>query len=252
MREDPVFLCAELIRESNQITALTGAGISTKAGFPDFRGPQGLYVTRKYDPDKIFNIEFFNLDPKPFFDFARDFINLENKIETTFTHRFLFHLEKKEKLIGIVTQNIDSLHQKAGSTKVLEMHGSFWLSHCLICYAEYSYEVLKQKLLTQDIPLCSCGGVIKPDIIFFGENVKYLHESTQLAEQSDLFFVIGTSCVVYPAAILPAYSSGKIVVINLSRVELQLKNVVLNIQEDIDEFFVKVEKILNKHTMKKA
>ena len=236
--------CAELIKKAQFIGVLTGAGISTSAGIPDFRGPQGLYLTRKYDPDKVFDINYFQKDPKPFFQFARDFVGLEGKIQPTFAHQFFAYLEKKGKLKGIVTQNIDSLHQMAGSKNVLEMHGSFWKSHCVKCQKEFSFEQIKKKLSEEEIPACSCKGVIKPDVVFFGENVKYLSESEELARKSDLFFVVGTSCVVFPAAMIPEYVAGDIIVVNRDRVELDSPQVLLTVQEDIDEFFAKVAEYL--------
>ena len=123
--------CAQLINDAQCVAALTGAGISTNAGIPDFRGPQGLYITKKYDADKIFDINYFYEDPEPFYEFARDFVRLEEKIQPTFGHQFLSQLEKNGKLKGVVTQNIDALHQRAGSQQVLEMHGSIWSSYCV-------------------------------------------------------------------------------------------------------------------------
>src|SRR5436190_6299453 len=128
--ESKIQLCAKLIEEAESIGVLTGAGISTNAGIPDFRGPNGLYVTRRYDPDTVFDINYFLMDPEPFYEFARDFVNLEKTIQPTFTHKFLASLEETGKLKGVVTQNIDALHHKAGSKNVYEMHGSFWLSYC--------------------------------------------------------------------------------------------------------------------------
>ncbi len=229
--------CAQLIKDASVIAALTGAGISTKAGIPDFRGPRGLYVTRQYDPEKVFDIDYFSKDPKPFFQFARDFIGLEGKLQPTVAHRFLARLEGIGKLKGIVTQNIDSLHHKAGSQKVYEMHGSFWQSFCRDCDQLFSYKDMCQKLTSEEVPRCSCGGVIKPDVVFFGENVKHLQESYDLANEADLFFVIGTSCVVYPAAMLPTLARGKIVVVNLDRIQVRLANVALEVRGDIDDFF---------------
>ena len=236
--------CAQLINEAKCIGVLTGAGISTSAGIPDFRGPKGLYVTKKYDPEKVFDIDYFHRDPKPFYEFAEDFVTLEEKLKPTAAHYFLAELEKKGKLKGIVTQNIDSLHQLAGSQNVLEMHGSFWKSYCLDCQQEFSYDALKVKLRSENIPRCSCSGVIKPDIVFFGENVKYLTESVKLARETDLFFIIGTSCVVYPAATVPQYTSGKIVIVNMSLIEATFKNVALEVQGDIDQFFTELNKKL--------
>jgi len=243
--DNSILECAALIKEAQNIAALTGAGVSTKAGIPDFRGPQGLYITRKYDPEKIFDIHCFHQDPKPFYQFARDFISLEEKIDPTFTHRFLSQLENAGKFRGIVTQNIDALHQKAGSKNVYEMHGSISKAFCMKCSREYLYEKLKELLKEMEIPQCPCGGIIKPDIVFFGENVKYLDESAALAGKCDLFFVLGTSCVVYPAAMIPEYCTGKIIIINKGNVGCDLKNVVLNINEDVDSFFEEVNKHLN-------
>ncbi len=229
--------CSQLIEGAQRIAALTGAGISTNAGVPDFRGPQGLYVTRRYDPDTIFDIGYFGQNPKPFFDFARDFVSMEEKLEPTFTHRFLPRLEAQGKLKGVITQNIDSLHRKAGSKNVLEMHGSFLKSFCQDCRREFSYPEMHTKLFQEDVPRCRCGGVIKPDIVFFGENVKCLAESYALARNSDLFFVIGTSCVVYPAAMMPEVVEGSIVVVNKDPVSIRSSRIILQVQEDIDRFF---------------
>ncbi len=236
--------CAELIQKSGNIAALTGAGISTKAGIPDFRGPQGLYVTRRYDPEIVFDIDYFYRDPKPFYEFARDFIALEETIQPTFTHRFLAQLESLGKLKGIVTQNIDALHQKAGSKKVYEMHGGISQAFCVDCNKKYSYEDIKKLLKIMEVPTCSCDGVIKPDVVFFGENVKHFDESAKLAGEADLFLVIGTSCVVQPAAQVPRYAKGKIVIVNLGEVDLAQNNITLSVQEDLDKFFELVSKKL--------
>lgn len=242
--DDQAQHCARLIKEARSIAVLTGAGISTGAGITDFRGPKGLYVTRRYDPEKVFDINYFLHDPKPFFDFARDFIGLEEKIKPTFAHQFLARLEQSGKNIGVITQNIDDLHQRAGSKNVLELHGSFLKSFCLSCSKEFSFEDLRSKILSEDVPRCSCKGVIKPDIVFFGENVKHLDEAYDLTGRADLFLVIGTSGVVYPATSIPDAASGKIVIVNMQKVQLNSFNVVLSVQEEMDSFFRKVEKFL--------
>ena len=240
--------CAQLIDNARCVVALTGAGISTSAGIPDFRGPKGLYVTKRYDPETVFDIDHFYRDPKPFFDFTRDFINLEKTLKPTRAHFFLKELEDSGKLKGVITQNIDSLHQRAGTKKVLELHGGYWKSFCLDCNAEFSYEDMKTKIFKEDVPHCTCGGVIKPDVAFFGENVKYLNEAFALAESADLFFVIGTSCVVQPAASVPTATRGKIVIVNQTPVDLS-GNVVLMVLEDIDRFFHEVSGQLKKAAM---
>jgi len=231
---------AKLIKRAQRIAVLTGAGISTNAGIPDFRGPRGLYVTRQYDPEKVFDLAYFIKDPKPFYEFARDFIALEESIKPTPTHLFLAKLEKLGKLSGIVTQNIDSLHQRAGSHNVYELHGSFEMSHCLECQNEFPFSVLKDRIPTEVVPLCDCGGLIKPDIVFFGEDVKHFAAAVDLATASDLFLVIGTSCVVQPAAQIPSYASGDIVIINKGDVELRLYNITLKVNLDADEFIEQV------------
>ena len=236
--------CAKFIEEAKSISVLTGAGISTSAGIPDFRGPNGLYVTRRYDPEAVFDIGFFHRDPKPFYEFARDFVNLEQTIQPTVAHKFLAALENSGKLKGIVTQNIDALHHKAGSKNVYEMHGSIWQSYCLECDKKFSYEKMKELLKKPEVPQCGCGGIIKPDVVFFGENVKYFNEASRLAEDSDLFFVIGSSCVVYPAAMIPTLASGKIVIVNKGEIGLSSDNIALTVEDDIDAFFALLSKEL--------
>ena len=236
--------CARLIQESRRVSVLTGAGISTSAGIPDFRGPQGLYVSKKYNAETIFDIVHFYRDPKPFYEFAHDFLGLEESVAPTAAHRFLSALESDGKLSGIITQNIDALHQKAGSKNVYEMHGSFWHSSCIECGAPYSFSELKARMKISFVPICTCGSVIKPDIVFFGENVKFYDQAVQLAEQSDLFFVIGTSCVVYPAAHIPSFSKGKIIIINKGKVNLKVTNIVMDVQQDADQFLTSVSLLL--------
>ena len=237
MPNDPVSTCVELILQSKNTLVLTGAGISTNAGIPDFRGPQGLYTSRLYDAEKIFDISYFLNDPKPFYEFAHDFIALESTIQPTSTHHALAALEGAGKIKAVITQNIDGLHQKAGSQKVLDMHGNFLHSHCLRCRKAFDYAELKSMVLQHVIPHCSCRGVIKPDIVFFGEDVKYYHQALELAQSAELFLVIGTSCVVYPAASLPQFVPGKIVIVNHSKIELNMYNIALEVQSDIDVFF---------------
>src|SRR5512146_458345 len=125
--------CAELLKSSRAAAVLTGAGISTAAGIPDFRGPKGLYVTRRYDPEKVFDIDWFDREPRYFYEFSRDFIGLMKETGPTFTHRFLAHLEQRGHLKGVITQNIDALHSEAGSQQVIELHGSYRSAHCRAC-----------------------------------------------------------------------------------------------------------------------
>jgi NAD-dependent deacetylase len=231
---------ADLIRQAHRIVVLTGAGVSTAAGIPDFRGPQGLYVTRQYDPEKTFDIGYFDRDPSYFFAFARDFVQLVERIQPTLTHRFLAALEARGTLDAVITQNIDGLHQRAGSTRVLEVHGSVRTGHCRACGNSYGYEALKAKILGQVIARCdACGGVVKPDIVFFGEPVLAMREATHAAERADLFFVIGSSLTVFPAAWLPQSANGRVVVVNQGSVEMASSEW-LRVNEAADSFFVRV------------
>jgi NAD-dependent deacetylase len=236
-RDDGV---VELLRGARRMAALTGAGISTAAGIPDFRGPRGLYVTRQYDPEKTFDIGYFDRDPTYFFAFARDFVQLVEHVKPTLTHRFLAALEAQGKLEAVITQNIDGLHQKAGSQRVLEVHGSVRSGHCRSCGKAYGYEALRAKVLGGTIARCeACGGVVKPDIVFFGEAVQAMDEASEVANRADLFLVIGSSLTVYPAALLPQYAGGRVVVVNQGPVEMASTEW-LHVDEAADPFFARV------------
>jgi NAD-dependent deacetylase len=236
---------AACIERAERIAVLTGAGISTAAGIPDFRGPRGLYVTRQYDPEKTFDITYFDRDPTYFFTFARDFLQLVERIRPTLTHRFLAALEAQGRLEAVITQNIDGLHQRAGNARVLEVHGSVRSGHCRACGAAYGYEALKVKILGEAVARCdACGGVVKPDIVFFGEPVLAMREATRAAERADLFFVIGSSLTVYPAASLPEYAGGQIVVVNQGPVEAASPEW-LCVNEAADDFFARVASALD-------
>jgi NAD-dependent deacetylase len=229
-----------LVQRADHITVLTGAGISTTAGIPDFRGPRGLYVTRQYDPEKTFDIAYFDRDPSYFFAFARDFVGLVERVQPTFTHRFLAALEERGTLDAVITQNIDGLHQKAGSKRVIEVHGSVRSGHCRKCGRGYAYEELRTKILREEIARCeSCCGIVKPDIVFFGEAVQGMNEATRVAGRADLFFVIGSSLTVYPAASLPEYAGGQVVVVNQGPVEAASPGW-LCVNEAADGFFARI------------
>lgn len=235
----------ELLRRAHRISALTGAGISTAAGIPDFRGPRGLYVTRQYDPEKTFDIGYFDRDPTYFFAFARDFVQLVERIQPTFTHRFLAALESQGSLDAVITQNIDGLHQRAGSRRVFEVHGSVRSGHCRSCGEAYEYEALRAKVLGEAIARCEkCGGVVKPDIVFFGEAVRDMEEASQAAACAEVFLVIGSSLTVYPAALLPQYAGGQVVVVNQGPVETASANW-LRVDEAADSFFARVAPALD-------
>lgn len=234
---------AEIIKRSKFLVALTGAGISTNAGIPDFRGKNGIYTTGKYSPD-VFSIDTFLKNPGVFYEYARDYIELKEKIKPTFTHYYLSELENSSKLKHILTQNIDGLHQKAGSKKVVELHGGYSKSYCISCLKEYNYVELKEKIKKESVPRCeSCKGLIKPDIIFFGENVRCFEQAKQLVSQSDVFLVIGSSMLVYPVAFLPGIAKGGIIIVNKGGAGSTNPQALL-ISSDIDEFFKNISKYL--------
>jgi len=236
--------CADLIRRSERIVTLTGAGVSTAAGIPDFRGPKGLYVTRRYDPDTIFEISAFHRDPGPFYEFTRDFLGVIHSIEPTSTHRFLAELETAGKMAAVVTQNIDSLHQKAGSRKVISVHGDYWTSHCLDCSREFDMAYLEEAVREVEVPRCLCGGVIKPDIVFYGEAVRDLERAAVAVASSDLLLVLGSTLLVYPAAFLPEHACGDVVVVNRGEVGLAPGMRRYFVDADLDQYFSEVEQHL--------
>jgi len=236
--------CAELIGHSRNTVALTGAGISTAAGIPDFRGPQGLYVTRRYDPEVVFDIDYFYRDQKPFYDFTRDFIGVIDGIQPTGTHRFLAELEERGHLSCVITQNIDFLHEKAGSRKLIPLHGSYWQSRCLSCGEVFDFACMRKAIMESESPPCACGGIIKPDVVFFGEQVGRMEEAQAVAARAELMLVIGSSLAVYPAAHLPRLVPGKVVVVNLGGVSLEDAPGRFLAEEDIDRFFAVVADLL--------
>lgn len=239
--------CAEMIRGAKSVVALTGAGISTAAGIPDFRGPQGLYVTRRYDPERVFEISAFRCEPQYFYEFSRDFVTAVENILPTFSHRLLAKLEKKGFLAGVVTQNIDMLHQLAGSRTVVDLHGSYRSATCMACgkkFKELSYDWWDKAMATSPsspIAVCStCSGVLKPDIVFFGESVNAYSEAEQLIAQCDLLLVLGSSLNVSPASFLPCGTQATTVIVNRGGVVLPAAPHRFFVDSDLDTYFQKV------------
>ncbi len=219
--------CAEFIKTARAATALTGAGISTAAGIPDFRGPNGLYVTRRYDPEKVFDIDWFHREPHYFYEFSRDFIGLMKQTEPTFTHRFLARLERDGHLKGVITQNIDALHSEAGSEKVIELHGSYRSLRCLGCGKRrdgLTYEwwdgAMEKSSRPPTVFCPDCHDVLKPEIVFFGEPVHAIGEAQQMVSECDLLLVLGSSLQVTPASLLPHCTTRTTIVVNKGHVTL--------------------------------
>ena len=203
------------IDESSRIVFFGGAGVSTESGIPDFRSVDGLYHMKyEWPPEEILSHEFFCERPADFWRFYRDKM-LPLEAEPNAAHRKLAELEKAGKLTAVITQNIDGLHQKAGSRNVLELHGSVWRNRCLRCGKAYAPQALRDS--AEEVPHCSCGGVIKPEVVLYGEGLdeEVLSRSVSALRQADLCIVAGTSLTVYPAAgLLRYYRGGRLVLIN--------------------------------------
>ena len=202
------------VRESNQIVFFGGAGVSTESGIPDFRGVDGLYHQKfEYSPEVIISHSFYKRDPAYFFRFYREKM-LPLGFEPNVTHRKLAQWEQEGKLLGVVTQNIDGLHQKAGSQKVYELHGSVLRNYCVRCGKFHTAEFVKDH---PDIPRCDCGGIVKPDVVLYEEslNSHTIEAAVDAISAADLLIVAGTSLTVYPAAGLVNYYRGnRMVLIN--------------------------------------
>lgn len=203
-----------LVNESNNIVFFGGAGVSTESGIPDFRSKDGLYNQKyKYPPEEILSHTFFINHTEEFFKFYKEKMN-SLKYEPNVTHIKLAELEKEGKLKAIVTQNIDGLHQKAGSKNVYELHGSVLRNYCMKCHKFYDAEYVFN---SSGVPKCSCGGIIKPDVVLYEEALdeETLEKSVYAIANADLLIVAGTSLTVYPASGLINYFRGKnLVLIN--------------------------------------
>ena len=202
------------IEESENIVFFGGAGVSTESGIPDFRSVDGLYNQKfEYPPEQIISHSFFLKDPSYFFKFYREKM-LPLGFEPNITHLVLAKLEQEGKLSAVITQNIDGLHQKAGSRTVFELHGSVHRNYCTKCGTFYDAQFIKD---SADIPLCTCGGIVKPDVVLYEEqlNPNTLDSSIDAIASADMLIIAGTSLTVYPAAGLVHYYRGnKLVLIN--------------------------------------
>ena len=202
------------VKESRNIVFFGGAGVSTESGIPDFRSVDGLYSQKfDYPPEQIISHSFYERDPAYFFRFYREKM-LPLGFEPNITHQTLARWEKEGKLLGVVTQNIDGLHQKAGSQKVYELHGSVLRNYCTRCHKFYPAEFVKN---SADVPLCDCGAIVKPDVVLYEEQLdsQTIEKSIYAIRNADLLIVAGTSLTVYPAAGLVEYYRGnRMVLIN--------------------------------------
>ena len=204
----------QMIDESNSIVFFGGAGVSTESGIPYFRSVDGLYNQRyQWPPEQILSHTFYKRMPEEFFRFYRDKM-LPLEAQPNAAHKRLAELEAAGKLTAVVTQNIDGLHTKAGSKRVFELHGSVWRNHCEKCGKFYGPEYIRN---SRGVPVCDCGGRIKPDVVLYEEGLddEVVSGAVHAIRNADMMIVAGTSLTVYPAAGLLRYFRGKhLVLIN--------------------------------------
>ena len=202
------------VKESKHIVFFGGAGVSTESGIPDFRGTDGLYRQKfEYPPERIISHSFYLEKPDYFFRFYREKM-MPLDFDPNITHLKLAQWEKEGKLRGVVTQNIDGLHQKAGSQNVYELHGSVLRNFCDRCGKAHSAEYVKY---CEGVPKCDCGGTVKPDVVLFEEplNDRVIEEAICAIMEADLLIVAGTSLTIYPAAgLINYYKGNRLVLIN--------------------------------------
>ena len=229
------------VKESDNIVFFGGAGVSTESGIPDFRSVDGLYNQQyDYPPETILSHSSYRQKPEEFYRFYRNKM-LCLDAEPNITHKKLAELEKAGKLKGIVTQNIDGLHQKAGSKNVMELHGSVLRNYCERCYEFMSAEDI---LHLEGVPVCpSCGGPVKPDVVLYEEglNQKTLQDAIYYISHADVLIVGGTSLAVYPAAgLIDYYNGNKLVLINKSTTPMDSRADLL-IQAGLGSIFKLIE-----------
>lgn len=216
MYEKEVEQLQKIIDDSSRIVFFGGAGVSTESNIPDFRSADGIYHQKyKYSPEQVVSHSFFLRYPEAFYEFYKEKMMILDARPNA-AHLKLAELEKAGKLTAVVTQNIDGLHQAAGSKIVYELHGSIHRNYCMRCHKFYTAEEVKH---AEGIPRCSCGGVIKPDVVLYEEGLDpdTIQGAVRAISEADTLIIGGTSLVVYPAAGFIDYFSGRhLVVINKS------------------------------------
>lgn len=239
MMEEKLERLKKIIDESSYIVFFGGAGVSTESGVPDFRSVDGLYNQKyKYPPETILSHTFFIKKPEEFYEFYKDKM-LIHGVKPNAAHKALAKLEQMGKLKAVVTQNIDGLHQAAGSRNVYELHGSVHRNYCMKCKKFYDFDYVYN---SEGVPRCSCGGMIKPDVVLYEEGLDEMtiNESVRHISNADTLIIGGTSLAVYPAAGLIQYFKGRnLILINKSSTPMDNK-ADLVIQDSIGAVFSKV------------
>lgn len=213
-----IYQIAKLIKESKYAVVLTGAGVSTGSGIPDFRTP-GKGIWEKVDPFKVTSISAFEANPQRFYHFYRPRIEMLSRVSPNSAHKAIAQLEKMDFVKCLITQNIDNLHQRAGSKKIIKVHGSLSEAICRRCGKVISAKLLIKKIdYSKDkVPYCDCSGVFKPNVVLFGEMLPNLDNAIFESMRADLMLVIGSSLQVSPVNMLPQYclnNRGKLVIVN--------------------------------------
>ncbi len=206
-----------LIKNSKNNCIITGAGISTSSGIPDFRGENGIYTKSN---ENIFDLKSFQENPEKFYKFAKNYLNTLKTSQPNSAHLLVKKLEDIGKVNYIITQNIDGLHEKAGSKNLIEIHGNFKTFTCTNCGRKFKLEEIYNKIEKGEVPTCSkCKGILKPDLIFFGENIdiNLINKIKNIASHSEFCIVFGSSLVVHPISSIPEYTlnnNGRLIIIN--------------------------------------
>lgn len=230
------------VEASDKITFFGGAGVSTESGVPDFRSKDGLYNQHdvqfdRYRPEYLLSHSCLMREPEVYFEFHRQKMDTRN-IEPNYAHKYLAKLEETGKLNGVVTQNIDGLHQKAGSKKVFEIHGSALRNYCIKCGRTYPEDYVFES--KDPIPYCECGGLIRPDITLYEESLPddAVEGAIKAISEADMLIIGGTSLTVYPAASYINFFKGRyLVVINRDALDIRIKADTLVINDKIGEVF---------------
>lgn len=232
----------EAISKATNIVVFSGAGLSTNSGIPDFRSADGLYNQKTnymVKPEEIISHSFFMSNTRDFYSFYFDKMIYPNALPNL-AHKYFAGLEKENKNITVVTQNIDDLHQMAGSTNVIELHGSVKRNYCMKCHKFYDLDSIYKK----DIPYCNCGGIIKPDVVLYEESLNQndISKAIDAICRCEVLIIVGTSLTVYPAAGFVRYFRGKHLVL-LNKTQTQYDNMAdIVINDDIKNVIIELEK----------
>lgn len=242
--EQTISKLKQWIEDSKRIVFFGGAGVSTESGIKDFRSVDGLYHMKfRYPPETMLSHSFFETHTEEFYDFYRNQLMPPEDIQPNTAHRRLAELEQQGKLLAVVTQNVDGLHEKAGSKRIFNLHGSIYENRCLRCGKRFD-GLSGARLIRQSngIPRCSCGGIIKPDVVLYEEGLDQtvIEGAVQAIAQADLLIIGGTSLTVYPAAGLIRYYRGSHLVL-INRDETSMDGEAdLVIREPIGQVFSQV------------